>query len=175
MIATCFHFAYGIWLFAAKWGITPGDKARRRFGWVCAVFGIAICAMGLASIYAFVGPMYPNAPDDAMPAQTSTLIPGAVVVASEIGPGFSPPSTPPDHSRVVVASEIGPGFSSPSTPPTHSRVVVASEIGPGFSPPSTPPDHSRVVAAPENSAVVVASEIGPGFSPDIAARYRIGL
>jgi succinate dehydrogenase / fumarate reductase cytochrome b subunit len=65
MIATCFHFAYGIWLFAAKWGITPGDKARRRFGWVCAVFGIAICAMGLASIYAFVGPMYPNAPADA--------------------------------------------------------------------------------------------------------------
>ena len=26
MIATTWHFAYGIWLFAAKWGITPGDK-----------------------------------------------------------------------------------------------------------------------------------------------------
>ncbi len=36
MIATCWHFAYGIWLFAAKWGITPGDKARQRFGYVCA-------------------------------------------------------------------------------------------------------------------------------------------
>src|ERR1035437_6141558 len=116
-IATCFHFAYGVWLFAAKWGITPGDRARRRFGWVCGIAGTAICAMGLASIYAFVGPMYPNAPDDAMPAQTSTLIPGAVVVASEIGPGFSPPSTPPDHSRVIAASE-------------KSAVLVASEIGP---------------------------------------------
>ena len=31
MIATCWHFAYGIWLFAAKWGITPGDRARKRF------------------------------------------------------------------------------------------------------------------------------------------------
>jgi len=30
MIATTWHFAYGIWLFAAKWGITPGDKARKR-------------------------------------------------------------------------------------------------------------------------------------------------
>ena len=35
MIATTWHFAYGIWLFAAKWGITPGDKARKKFGWVC--------------------------------------------------------------------------------------------------------------------------------------------
>ena len=35
MIAICWHFAYGVWLFAAKWGITPGVKARKRFGWVC--------------------------------------------------------------------------------------------------------------------------------------------
>ena len=27
MIAICWHFAYGVWLFAAKWGITPGDRA----------------------------------------------------------------------------------------------------------------------------------------------------
>lgn len=32
MIATTWHFAYGIWLFCAKWGITPGDKARKRDG-----------------------------------------------------------------------------------------------------------------------------------------------
>ena len=90
MIATCFHFAYGIWLFAAKWGITPGDKARRRFGWVCAVFGIAICAMGLASIYAFVGPMYPNAPDDVMPAQTSSIIqPASASPAGSANPSLS--------------------------------------------------------------------------------------
>ena len=35
MIAVCWHFAYGVWLFAAKWGITPGETARRRFGYVC--------------------------------------------------------------------------------------------------------------------------------------------
>jgi succinate dehydrogenase / fumarate reductase, cytochrome b subunit len=71
MIATTWHFAYGIWLFAAKWGITPGDKARKKFGYVCAAFGIALCLMGLASIYAVV--IAPPAPDDVMPAQTSSI------------------------------------------------------------------------------------------------------
>jgi succinate dehydrogenase / fumarate reductase, cytochrome b subunit len=67
MIATTWHFAYGIWLFAAKWGITPGNRARKRFGYVCAVFGTALCLLGLASLWAFVGPQYRNAPEDVMP------------------------------------------------------------------------------------------------------------
>src|SRR5450755_928953 len=69
MIAICWHFAYGVWLFAAKWGITPGDKARRRFGFVCAGLGIVLAVVGLASMYAFVGPWYRNAPSDLTPAQ----------------------------------------------------------------------------------------------------------
>jgi succinate dehydrogenase / fumarate reductase cytochrome b subunit len=64
MIAICWHFAYGIWLFAAKWGITPGEKARRRFGWVCLAFGIAITIFGLASIWAFIEPKYQNTPEN---------------------------------------------------------------------------------------------------------------
>ena len=64
MIAVCWHFAYGVWLFAAKWGITPGETARRRFGYICFVFGVLIAGMGLASIWAFVGPKYPNAPSN---------------------------------------------------------------------------------------------------------------
>ncbi len=68
MIAICWHFAYGIWLFAAKWGITPGETARRRFGWICLAFGIVICVMGLASIWAFIGPDYKNAPENVAPA-----------------------------------------------------------------------------------------------------------
>lgn len=63
MIAICWHFAYGIWLFAAKWGITPGEVARRRFGYVCTAFGVILLAMGLASIWAFVSPKYENTPD----------------------------------------------------------------------------------------------------------------
>jgi succinate dehydrogenase / fumarate reductase cytochrome b subunit len=68
MIATCWHFAYGIWLFAAKWGITPGEMARRRFGYVCAAIGILLAATGLASIWAFVSPKYANAPENVPPA-----------------------------------------------------------------------------------------------------------
>src|ERR1700721_410689 len=58
MIAICWHFAYGIWLFAAKWGITPGELARKRFGYACAALGIILLVMGLARIWAFVGGKY---------------------------------------------------------------------------------------------------------------------
>jgi succinate dehydrogenase / fumarate reductase cytochrome b subunit len=64
MIAICWHFAYGIWLFAAKWGITPGVKSRKRFGYVCAGIGVVLAFMGLISIWAFIGPKYKNAPDE---------------------------------------------------------------------------------------------------------------
>ncbi len=75
MVATCWHFSYGIWLFCAKWGITPGEKARQRFGYVCAVVGILLCGLGLASIYAFVGPKYQNAPEDVAPATSLVITP----------------------------------------------------------------------------------------------------
>ena len=68
MIAICWHFAYGIWLFAAKWGITPGETARKRFGYVCAALGVLLAVMGLASIWAFVGGKYPNVPENPIPA-----------------------------------------------------------------------------------------------------------
>lgn len=56
MIAVCWHFAYGVWLFAAKWGITPGETARKRFGYVCLALGVILAGLGLVSIFAFVGP-----------------------------------------------------------------------------------------------------------------------
>jgi succinate dehydrogenase / fumarate reductase cytochrome b subunit len=64
MIAICWHFAYGVWLFAAKWGITPGEIARKRFGYVCVALGVLLAVMGLASIWAFVGGKYPNVPEN---------------------------------------------------------------------------------------------------------------
>src|SRR6185437_13787649 len=73
MVATCWHFSAGVWLFAAKWGITPGDRDRKRFGYVCAAAGSALCIVGLISIYAFVGPKYQNAPADVMPEQPAAI------------------------------------------------------------------------------------------------------
>ncbi len=79
MIAICWHFAYGVWLFAAKWGITPGPVARRRFGWACLAGGIVLAVMGLASIWAFIGPKYQNAPEN---------VPVSILIAP-VQPGIS--------------------------------------------------------------------------------------
>ena len=62
MVAVCFHFAYGIWLFCAKWGITAGVKSRQRMAVVCVGVGLVLAVMGLAGVWAFVGGAYPNVP-----------------------------------------------------------------------------------------------------------------
>jgi succinate dehydrogenase / fumarate reductase cytochrome b subunit len=81
MIAICWHFSYGVWLFAAKWGITPGVKSRKRFGYVCALMGVALTILGLASMVAFAGGMYPNAPENPAPAASQLVAPAAVQIA----------------------------------------------------------------------------------------------
>jgi succinate dehydrogenase / fumarate reductase cytochrome b subunit len=92
MIAVSWHFAYGIWLFAAKWGITPGNKARKKFGYVCAAFGTALCLMGLISIYSIVW-KYPDAPIPQMATQPAGVTESAPVVVT---PGTTNPSQPGD-------------------------------------------------------------------------------
>jgi succinate dehydrogenase / fumarate reductase cytochrome b subunit len=82
MIAVCWHFSYGIWLFAAKWGITPGTVARKRFGYVCVALGVVLAVAGLVSIWAFVGPMYPNAPENVSPALSLLVAPAAAGMIS---------------------------------------------------------------------------------------------
>jgi len=53
LIAAAWHFAYGIWLFCAKWGIISGEKARKRFLVACLVFFFVLTGAGLASLTAF--------------------------------------------------------------------------------------------------------------------------
>ena len=60
IVTASWHFAYGLWLFAAKWGITTGDLARRRFGYLCAAIGVLFVAVGLATTYSFLH--YPRQP-----------------------------------------------------------------------------------------------------------------
>jgi len=94
MIAICWHFAYGIWLFAAKWGITPGETARRRFGYVCAAFGLGIAVMGLWSIWAFIGPNYKDAPENPPP------------MAAIVMPMQSEPHMPPVARISLTVSQM---------------------------------------------------------------------
>jgi succinate dehydrogenase / fumarate reductase cytochrome b subunit len=53
LIAASWHFAYGIWLFAAKWGIVSGERAQKRFLAVCLAFFFLLTVVGLGSLYTF--------------------------------------------------------------------------------------------------------------------------
>ena len=61
LLSTCFHFAYGVWLFAAKWGLAPGRRAQARLRWACAGLFAALSGVGLWSLYSFVSaPLQPR-------------------------------------------------------------------------------------------------------------------
>jgi len=61
------HFAYGLWLFAAKWGITSGDAARRRFGYVCFAIGAGFILVGALTMRSFLNtPLQPIGPENGM-------------------------------------------------------------------------------------------------------------
>lgn len=53
LIAASWHFAYGIWLFCAKWGVVSGDRAQRRFLAICLAFFVLLTGVGLASLSSF--------------------------------------------------------------------------------------------------------------------------
>ena len=54
IIAASWHFAYGLWLFAAKWGLAVGRNAHRKFGFVCLGIALLLIVVGLSTVYAFL-------------------------------------------------------------------------------------------------------------------------
>ena len=63
ILCASWHFAYGLWLFAAKWGITPGDSARKKFGYVCIAIGVLFVLVGAITMYSFLNtPLQPMEP-----------------------------------------------------------------------------------------------------------------
>ena len=48
------HFGYGLWLFAAKWGIFQGPMAQRRWGYVCFAIAIGFMALGAVTMYSLL-------------------------------------------------------------------------------------------------------------------------
>ena len=71
IIAASWHFGYGIWLFAAKWGITTGENARRRLGYVCLLLALGLIGIGAASMYGFL--KFPYHPLDSNPSDNIVL------------------------------------------------------------------------------------------------------
>jgi succinate dehydrogenase / fumarate reductase cytochrome b subunit len=78
IVAASWHFGYGLFLFAAKWGLVVGEKARRRMQ----LFGVAVSLLfivvGIAIMWAFLRPK-PEWPKQE----------------------FKPEWTQPKHSRVL--------------------------------------------------------------------------
>jgi succinate dehydrogenase / fumarate reductase cytochrome b subunit len=68
VLAASWHFAYGIWLFCAKWGITTGDRARRRLGYVCLLIGLGMAGIGVYGLSGFLKYVAPA------PGSTLTLM-----------------------------------------------------------------------------------------------------
>lgn len=58
IIAASWHFAYGIWLFCAKWGITAGESARRKLGYVCVLIALVFMFTGFMTLWAFRMPKW---------------------------------------------------------------------------------------------------------------------
>jgi succinate dehydrogenase / fumarate reductase, cytochrome b subunit len=65
IIAACWHFSYGVWLFCAKWGITTGEVARRRLGYLCLWLALGLISIGAASMYGFLSAPYHPLDSDA--------------------------------------------------------------------------------------------------------------
>ncbi|HEY6252661.1 MAG TPA: succinate dehydrogenase [Candidatus Angelobacter sp.] len=68
IVAASWHFAYGLYLFCAKWGITVSDKSRKRFGMVCGAIAVVFIVVGLATLAAFFRPQWRDTPADLTPA-----------------------------------------------------------------------------------------------------------
>jgi succinate dehydrogenase / fumarate reductase, cytochrome b subunit len=54
ILATVWHLANGLWLFAVDWGIVIGERAQRLTGYACIAFGLLLLAVGINAQVAFI-------------------------------------------------------------------------------------------------------------------------
>jgi succinate dehydrogenase / fumarate reductase cytochrome b subunit len=65
------HLSYGLWLFAAKWGVITGEKGRRRFAYACVGVCLMFLAIGYAALFSFGRwPQQPVSPAAGVAEQT---------------------------------------------------------------------------------------------------------
>ena len=53
IVATVWHFANGLWLFAVDWGIVIGERAQRLTGYACIGFGVLLLLLWINVTMAF--------------------------------------------------------------------------------------------------------------------------
>jgi len=74
--AASWHFAYGLYLFCAKWGITVSERSRKWFGRVCVVIALTLIAVGMATMTAFFRPQWRDEWKKPRVEPTATQSPG---------------------------------------------------------------------------------------------------
>ncbi|MVO98021.1 succinate dehydrogenase cytochrome b558 subunit [Paenibacillus lutrae] len=62
VLAASFHFTNGMWSFLVSWGITVGPRAQRISSIVWMVLFVAMAAMFIASLVAFMDPQFQELP-----------------------------------------------------------------------------------------------------------------
>jgi succinate dehydrogenase / fumarate reductase cytochrome b subunit len=72
IIAASWHFAYGLFLFCAKWGITVSDRSRKIMKVVSLAIALTFIAVGMATMSAFFRPEWRNTPEK-LPAVEQTV------------------------------------------------------------------------------------------------------
>ncbi|UCD11143.1 MAG: succinate dehydrogenase [Nitrospinaceae bacterium] len=53
IVSATYHFCMGLWSFCVSWGIIIGPAAQRNAGIVFALFGLALTALGVATVAEF--------------------------------------------------------------------------------------------------------------------------
>ena len=71
IVAASWHFSYGMWLFAAKWGFTVGDRRAASSAIVCAGLAVILVAIGIFTIRGFLNTP-PVAPPSALESPYDT-------------------------------------------------------------------------------------------------------
>jgi succinate dehydrogenase / fumarate reductase, cytochrome b subunit len=69
IIAASWHFAYGLFLFCAKWGITVSDTSRKWLARVCVVIALTLISIGWVTMTAFFKPQWRNTPEKLPPVE----------------------------------------------------------------------------------------------------------
>jgi succinate dehydrogenase / fumarate reductase cytochrome b subunit len=64
IVAASWHFAYGLYLFCAKWGITVSDRSRKAMSVVSAIIAVTFIVVGLVTMASFFRPQWQNTPAD---------------------------------------------------------------------------------------------------------------
>jgi succinate dehydrogenase / fumarate reductase cytochrome b subunit len=67
IIAASWHFAYGIYLFCAKWGITVSERSRKWMGRACTALAFTLIIVGWVTMAAFFKPQWRNTPETLPP------------------------------------------------------------------------------------------------------------